>query len=219
MTDEAPRKVVRTLKLPRREDETDEQALGRLSITHSMDAAATVGGFLSPCFQTMDINALADELTARTKAVQGRDLASLESMLAAQAETLSSIFHATAQRAAFNLAAYPQAAEMYLRLAMKAQSQCRSTVQTLSDMKAPRPIAYVQQANIAAGHQQVNNGFLDATTREEMPSAPNGLLESSNVTRMDARATGKAGRGHQALEAVGVIDGATHRSRKSRRAP
>lgn len=191
MTDEAPRKVVRTLKLPRREDESDEQALGRLSITHSMDAAATVGGFLSPCFRNMDINALADELTARTKAVQGRDLASLESMLTAQAETLSSIFHATAQRAAQNLGTYPQAAEMYLRLAMKAQSQCRSTVQTLSDMKAPRPIAYVQQANIAAGHQQVNNGFLDATTREELPSVPNGLLGRTEPALATAEGAGK----------------------------
>ena len=195
----------KTLKLVRREDETNEQAMGRLSISHVMDASCTVAGYVPKCFAEMDVNGLAEELVARTKAVQNRDLSNLESMLTAQAETLNTIFHATAQRAALNLGQYPQAADMYLRLAMKAQSQCRATVQTLSDMKAPRPIAYVQQANIAAGHQQINN---HVPTDSQSP--PNGLLESSNVTRMDARATGTAGRGNPPLEAVGVVDGAAN---------
>lgn len=203
---------VRTLKLVRRDGETDEQALGRLSVSHGMDAAASISGYLPSCFADGDINALADELTERTQAVQGADLASLESMLVAQAETLSTIFHATAQRAAVNVVHYPKAAETYLRLAMRAQAQCRATVQTLAEMKQPRPVAFVQQANIAHGHQQVNNGFLDPSShaRVHVKSAPNELLESGNGPWMDAGASCPAIGSDQALEAVGVRHRPSH---------
>jgi hypothetical protein len=35
----------------------------------------------------------------------------------------------------------------YLRLGLKAQSQCRATLETLAAIKNPRPVAFVQQAN------------------------------------------------------------------------
>jgi hypothetical protein len=44
-----------------------------------------------------------------------------------------------------------------MRLALKAQSQSRATVETLAAIKNP-PVVYARQANFAAGHQQVNNG-------------------------------------------------------------
>jgi hypothetical protein len=201
---------VRALELVQRRGETEEQALGRLSVSHGMDAAATICGYLPSCFKDADINALAGELAARTQAVQGADLASLESMLASQAETLSTIFHSTAQRAALNVGEYPKAAEMYLRLALKAQGQCRATVQTLAEMKNPRPVAFVQQANIAHGHQQVNNGFLDVTARThargETQNAPSKLMESNNGPWMDSGTSRAAVGSNQAVEAVGVLD-------------
>ncbi len=44
-----------------------------------------------------------------------------------------------------------------MRLALKAQNQTRTTLQTLAELKAPKQIAFVRQANI--GNQvQVNNG-------------------------------------------------------------
>ena len=52
---------------------------------------------------------------------------------------------------------YLPAAETYLRLALKAQAQCRATVEALAEIKNPRPVAFVKQANIAQGPQQVNN--------------------------------------------------------------
>jgi len=57
-----------------------------------------------------------------------------------------------------NMSEYINAAEIYLRLALKAQAQCRTTVETLVEMKNPRPVAFVSQANISNGPQQVNNG-------------------------------------------------------------
>jgi len=46
----------------------------------------------------------------------------------------------------------------YMRLAFKAQSQCRATWETIATIKHPPAVAFVKQANYAAGNQQVNNG-------------------------------------------------------------
>jgi hypothetical protein len=48
------------------------------------------------------------------------------------------------------------ACETYLRLALKAQSQCRATLETLAAIRNPQPVAFVRQANIAHGPQQLN---------------------------------------------------------------
>ena len=47
--------------------------------------------------------------------------------------------------------------EAFTRLALKAQSQCRATLETLADIKQPRHVVIAQQANLAH-QQQVNNG-------------------------------------------------------------
>jgi hypothetical protein len=43
-----------------------------------------------------------------------------------------------------------------MRLALKAQGQCRATLETLAVLKNP-PTVFAKQANIAAGAQQVTN--------------------------------------------------------------
>jgi hypothetical protein len=64
-----------------------------------------------------------------------------------------------------------------MRLALKAQAQCRATIETLATMKNP-PLVIAKQANISAGHQQVNNG---APSRAEVSSnQPNELFEHSH---------------------------------------
>ena len=73
-------------------------------------------------------------------------------------EHRDAIFNELARRAALNMAEYPNATEIYLRLALKAQSQCRATLETLAAIKNP-PIVYARQANVTTGPQQVNNGM------------------------------------------------------------
>jgi hypothetical protein len=87
----------------------------------------------------------------------------------AQAVALDAIFNEMARRAALNMGEYINATEVYLRLGPKAQAQCRATLQTLFEMKNPQPIAFVKQANIANGPQQVNNGgrAADPSSRAE----------------------------------------------------
>ena len=62
------------------------------------------------------------------KAADG-DLAFVSRMLAAQASTLDTIFAETARRMAYNMGEYMGAAETYARIAMKAQAQCRATLE------------------------------------------------------------------------------------------
>lgn len=61
-----------------------------------------------------------------------------------------------ARRAHMNMDKYLDATDRYMRLALKAQGQCRATLETLANLKNP-PVVVARQANIANGPQQVNN--------------------------------------------------------------
>ena len=107
-------------------------------------------------------------------------------MLTAQAHTLDAIFNNLSRRA-IN-AEYMDSLDRYLKLALRAQSQCRATWEALTAIKNPPMMGYVRQANIAHGHQQVNN--TPSTTREsprarENGIPPNELLEQKDGQRLD----------------------------------
>ena len=90
------------------------------------------------------------------KVVQGGDMLPVEAMLYSQAMTLETIFTSLARRAASQ--EYLKHFQVNLTLALKAQAQCRATLEALAEIKNPRPVAFVKQANISNGPQQVNNG-------------------------------------------------------------
>ena len=130
-----------------------------------------------------------------------------------QAQTLDAIFTELGRRGSQNIndGRFMNAAEIYLKLAFKAQSQCRCTLEALAEIVNPRPVAFVKQANIA-NQQQVNNGtaqpVTDSRTRE-IANQSNELLPGViNGQRMDTRAPETAGRANQELEAVGQVNGA-----------
>lgn len=105
---------------------------------------------------THDVNALAAELGRQVDAVNGGDLRRAEGLLIAQAHALDNIFANLARRSTGQqlLAQW----EAYMRMAMKAQNQCRMTLETLATIKNP-PVVFAKQANINnGGQQQVNNG-------------------------------------------------------------
>jgi hypothetical protein len=99
---------------------------------------------------------------------------------------------------------YLDTADKYMRLALKAQGQCRTTLETLAAIKNP-PVLFAKQANIAHGPQQVNNGTPLPTRTENATIAPNELLEAHAVTRLDTRATETAGRRNPALATMGAV--------------
>jgi hypothetical protein len=143
--------------------------------------------------------------------MQDGDTKPLEAMLYGQAQALQSIFTNMARRSAMNAGEYMDATDKYMRLALKAQSQCRATLETLAIVKNPMP--YIKQANIAHGHQQVNNTCASTPADSGMTtgagnfqSEPNKLLEADNGNILDTRAPGASVPAHSDLEALGAID-------------
>ena len=156
-------------------------------------------------------------LRSQISKVGAGDTSQVEAMLYGQASALASIFHECARRSALNMGTHQDAMERYMRLALKAQSQCRTTLEALVEAKHPKSVAFVRQANIANGHQQINNGGQQTEGEPtNFASRPNELLGVSDVAGMDAGAPRAAGHCHTAVEAVGKVNGATKRGGQGR---
>ena len=88
------------------------------------------------------------------KALQGdTPLQEVEKILMAQAHTLNELFCKFATNAGKQK--YVDNMDKYMKLALKMQSQCRATLETLANIKNP-PVVFAKQANIAQ-NQQINN--------------------------------------------------------------
>ena len=134
------------------EDQAD--AVARTLLQPTVQAAFTLKEYVHSAGD-LDLSGLIDSLTEQTRACSEGDLKRSEAMLTAQAHTLDAIFNNLARRA-IN-AKYMDELEPYLKLALRAQSQCRATWEGLATIKNPPVMGYVRQANVAHGPQQVNN--------------------------------------------------------------
>jgi hypothetical protein len=138
--------------------------------------------------QGIDVPTLMAHLRDQGKAVNRGDLSQAEAMLMNQATTLQSLFARLAERAMGNdtISAF----EANMRMALRAQNQCRSTLETLAAIKNP-PVVYARQANVTTGPQQVNNGGTASCARE-MENMPNQLLGADHGEWTDSRTAGAA---------------------------
>lgn len=175
--------------------------------------------YAKPQLGEVSLSDLMQTLNTSTAKVKAGDMSEAEAMLATQATALNAMFSELARRAAVNMGEYLGAAESYLKLALRAQNQCRATLETLSAIKHP-PVVFAKQANIAHGHQQVNNGTAPTASRaEETENPPNKLLEADHGQRLDTGTTGTAGASHPPMETVGTVDRASNRRRQKRSQP
>lgn len=189
--------------------ESHEYLLARVAASPHASAATTVTRYSEADWGELDLTTLVDVLKEQANTIKDGDLSNIEAMLASQATALNVMFAELARRAAINMGEYMGAAETYLKLALRAQSQCRATLETLAAIKNP-PIVFAKQANIAQGHQQVNNGNFETSTRppahaRETENQPNKLLEHDHGEWLDTGATATAGGSDPAMEAVGAI--------------
>ena len=92
-----------------------------------------------------------------------------------------------------------------MRMALRAQSQCRATLETLAAIKNP-PIVYARQANVTTGPQQINNGTATPSRMREIETEQSQLSEGTHELLPDARASGNASRVNPTLETLGEID-------------
>lgn len=203
------KKDPKALNVTQQPSEGKPEAMARTSLRPTVQAALTLMDY-NKAFGELSINTLVDDLGKQCELASSGDLTRAEAILTTQAQTLDAIFHNLARRA--QRAEYLNQLEANMRLALKAQAQCRSTLETLAAIKNPQPVAFVKQANIAHGPQQVNNGRSFATdTRQracaqETENQQNELLEHNDGKRLDPGETGTPGTVDQELEAVGVVD-------------
>lgn len=161
----------------------------------------------SDVFGKRNLKPIHELMKVEGKKVNEGNLESGERMLIVQAHTLNVIFNNLAGRASRqdNL----QVFEHLIRLAYKAQSQCRTTLETLASIKNPPHVAFVKQANI--GHnQQVNNGIpghSPSSCAGEIKNQQTQLLEESHVERLDIRTKSASIYPDKKLETVGKVHG------------
>lgn len=180
-------------------EETEGEALARGYLTPECLSAALLVS--SNMFGQAPVTDVIRELSRQTAAINSGDMTQAENMLMAQAHTLNAIHAHLASKAL--MAKHMDDLESYMRLSLKAQNQARATLQTLNELKAPKQIAFVQQANI--GNQvQVNNGVQEKPARaRKTKKVQNELLEVEHGERLDTRATSTAGGANPELATLG----------------
>ena len=214
---ESDRNVMKIEGVP----EKRERLLADLTTEGLFTNAALMKTFSANIAGEIGITEAVQSLRASLADVNRGDLRAVETMLLGQAAALNAMFAELARRAGANMGQYLDPAEKYMRLALKAQGQCRATLETLAAIKNP-PLVFARQANINnGGQQQVNNGAAPAQaansarahagahTHAKNPSIePSKLLEAGDVERLDTGAPGAAGAAHQYVETVGALNGA-----------
>lgn len=187
-----------------------ERQIAEIGLSAVITNTVTASSFVKGSFGALDLPESISVMSEKIAKVKAGDMSDVEATLIAQAVTLDTVFNELAKRAALNMGEHLTATETYLRLAFKAQAQCRSTLETLAEIKSPRHAIFVRQQNIA-NQQQVNNdvaaGTRTAAHGKSSNQSNNELLEAQHGERMDARAQGKAGGTDPHLEAVGVLHG------------
>ena len=184
-------------------NDTSSQTLAKLA-TNSTLSVFTLKSY-SGCGDALEVPDLITEMKKAGDEAAAGDLGRVERMLANQAITLDAIFNNMAQRS--HKQDTFKGIEVLMRLALKAQAQARSTAEALALLKNPMP--YIKQANIAHGHQQVNNGAIPDQYAQAHASAgdfqttPNKLLEADHGQWLDIGAQAAASRANQKLETVG----------------
>lgn len=194
---------------------------GPIMKTHELLLSSAVQGAVgiqawSKFMGEVELVELVKELRDRTDRVVGGDMKPIEAMLFGQAMTLQTIFTSLSRKA--SSAEYLSQLQAHLGLALKAQAQCRATLEALAEIRNPRPVMFAKQANVTSGNQQINNGTMPdgremrtGSHAEEIPSPQNELLEQQqHGNHLDFGAAGTAGGADPHLEAVDAGYRATH---------
>lgn len=184
------------LEVRMREGVTLDQAVADMAAAGlAGNAALTVWYSNASYGGELSLSDMVRSLETTGKAVNGGSLQAAEQTLMAQSISLNAIYTELARRAAMQMGTYPDAFERYMRLALKAQGQCRTTLESLAAIKNP-PVVFAKQANIAHGSQQVNNAEQQLVNPPhpagKSTNPTNELMRAEDGSRMDAGAQGEA---------------------------
>jgi hypothetical protein len=150
-------KAANDLEVPTLSDESRELTLARLMLSPVVRHANTASTFATPSFGGEQQSSIEHDVKvlkeAMAKAENG-DKAFASQLLAAQAVSLDAIFTELARRSAINMGEHLHASERYMRLALKAQYNCRATLEALSKLHQPREQT-VKHVHVNEGGQAV----------------------------------------------------------------
>ncbi|WP_116091389.1 hypothetical protein [Sphingomonas crusticola] len=143
--------------------ETDEAARRREIAAQAVDPCVTSSAVVAAFWDetggaAIDPQAGYEAVLEQVQAARDGGLAGAETMLMGQAIALNAIFAEMARRGQAALGRPGIAAERYIRLAVRAQAQCRATVRALSDManrpssetEPPRQITRIERIIVTA---------------------------------------------------------------------
>jgi len=159
------------LEIKRGKDQSEEEALAEFKSKSEYLSTAVIESFGVSIGDDFNFPSTIKTLEKTIQQIKSGDLSKIEEMYISQAMALEMMFTSLARRAKAQekLLQY----ETHMRFALKAQNQCRATLQALVQLKQPSNTTFVKQANIAQGHQQVNN------LAEKNITPQNELLEDS----------------------------------------
>ena len=135
-------KVNNAITVQQTKEETGAQAFARKLLQPTLKNAAAASAFTGKMLgnnqEMPGIGDYADHVQVAACDAAGGDITMASRILAAQAITLDSMFAELARRTAMNMSEYIDASERYGRLALKAQSNCRATLEALAKLHQPR---------------------------------------------------------------------------------
>jgi hypothetical protein len=145
-------------------------------------AANTISAF-NQVLGEIDLMGMAGELEEQVNLIKKGDMSRAESILAAQAIVLDTLFNTLAIKALKAPGIENQS--VMLKLALQAQKQCGQTLEALGAIKSPPAVTVVRQTNIGQAVQVNNNDISDEITAINLE---NELLEQNNGQWLDTGA-------------------------------
>ena len=188
-------KVNNALTVQQTKEETGAQAFARKLLQPTLKNAAAASAFTGKMLgnnqEMPGIGDYADHVQVAARDAAGGDITMASRILAAQAITLDSMFAELARRTAMNMSKYIDASERYGRLALKAQSNCRATLEALAKLHQPREQT-VRHVHVNEGGQAIvadqfhnhtgarKNAKIDKQSRATGTAGQNAALPSPN---------------------------------------
>ena len=172
-----------------------KEQLARAS--HAIRPEVRAAFVISEFGEHSDVAPLAVQLEIGMNDMRKNDLRECEEMLYCQAHALQAIFVELARQAAFQVKGegWDPNYEAHMRLALKAQSQCRATLETLAtDQEPARGVRATGQhrARPAAGEQRDDASGRASRGAGKNENTPNELLEEKPHERLDFGTPGAA---------------------------
>lgn len=173
------------------EAETMARAMIRPYLRHGVVANALTEKMVGKLPGEPQLDDFGRAIKAKADATSKGDMTMASEMLTAQALSLDAMFTELARRSVVNFGDYPLAAERYARLAFKAQSNCRASLEALARLHQPREQT-VRHVHVNEGGQAIvadqfhhHAGGARNAKADEQPHATGAISPSQSLPGAD----------------------------------